>query len=403
MRFNYIATNKDGKTQQGILEAPTRDEAVAMLSRQQLKPVVIKNSGSRNFNLSFANKVKSRDLVIFTRQLSTMVSAGVPLARAMTTLQTQATNKYFKTVIESITKDIEGGRPMADAFARFPNVFSEVYINMIRAGEAAGILDKILKRLAEQAEKQASMHKKIVSALTYPMVILCITVVAFFFIMIYLMPKISGIIQNLTPGVPLPIQTRILLGVSHILQHYSYIIIPLIVITVFVLMRYIKTPKGKYQFHAVLLRLPVLSTVIRKIAIARFARTFASLMSAGVSVLESLDVTGAAIGNKVIEGELKAAAIEVKNGKQLSETLAKSKNFPPIIGQMLAVGEETGQIDTILEKVADFYDEEVDATIEGLSSIIEPLLIVVLGSVVGLIAASVMGPIASLNKNIGNS
>ncbi len=403
MRFNFIATTKEGKTQQGVLEAPTREEAVSMLARQQLHPVVIKAGGGKSLNLSFGNRVKSRDLVIFTRQLSTMISAGVPLARAMATLQAQSENKYFKTVVESITKDIEGGRPLADAFARYPNVFSEVYVNMIRAGETAGILDKILKRLAAQIEKQSSMHKKIVSAMTYPMVILCITVVAFFFIMIYLMPKISGIISSLTPGAQLPPQTRFLLGLSHIMQHYAIIIIPLLVAGTFVTLRYIKTPKGKYQFHAVLLRLPILSVVIRKIAIARFARTFASLMSAGVSVLESLDVTGAAIGNKVIEAELKTAAVEVKNGKQLSETLAHSRNFPPIISQMLAVGEETGQIDTILEKVADFYDEEVDATIEGLSSIIEPLLIVVLGSVVGLIAASVMGPIASLNKNIGNS
>lgn len=403
MKFNYIATTKDGKTQQGMLEAPNREEAVAMLGRQQLKPVVIKSGGGKGWNISIGNKVKSRDLVIFTRQLSTMVSAGVPLARALSTLQTQSDSKYFREVIESITKDVEGGRPLADAFGRYPNVFSEVYVNMVRAGEAAGILDKILKRLAEQNEKQASIHKKIVSAMMYPTVIMCIMIVAFFFIMIYLMPKISSIIQSLTPGAQLPIQTRILLGVSHVMQHYAAIFVPAIIVLVIFILRYIKTPKGKYQFHLFLLKFPILSTVIRKIAIARFARTFASLMSAGVSVLESLDVTGAAIGNKVIEAELKAAAVEVKNGKQLSETLAKSKNFPPIISQMLAVGEETGQIDTILEKVADFYDEEVDATIEGLSSIIEPILIVILGSVVGLIAASVMGPIASLNKNIGNS
>jgi type IV pilus assembly protein PilC len=402
MRFNYIATNKDGKTQQGTMEAPKREDAVAMLVRQQLRPVMLKAAGGKSLNFSLGNHVKSRDLVIFTRQLATMVSAGVPLARAMSTLQTQTNNKYFKTVIESISKDIEGGRPLADAFARFPNVFSEVFVNMIRAGEAAGILDQILKRLAAQSEKEASMRKKIISAMTYPAVIFSITVVAFFFIMIYLMPKLTGIIANLTPGAKLPVQTRVLLGISHILQHYALIYIPLSIILVVVTLRYIKTPKGKYNFHRVLLKLPVLSGVIRKIAIARFARTFASLMSAGVGVLESLDVTGAAVGNKVIEAELKAAAVEVKNGKQLSETLAKSKNFPPIISQMLAVGEETGQIDTILEKVADFYEEEVDATIEGLSSIIEPLMIVVLGSVVGVIAASVMGPIAGLNKNIGN-
>ena len=235
------------------------------------------------------------------------------------------------------------------------------------------------------------------------MVIGIITVIAFFGIMIFVMPKLAKIITDLGgPNAQLPIYSRVLLSLSAYMQKYAVPIIIVTTIAIFLFRRYIKTPKGKFWWHATLLRMPIVKDIIVKIAIARFSRTFASLMTAGVSVLDSLRITGGAIGNKVIEKELSEAAKEVKNGKQLSEPLSKSKHFPPIVSQMIAVGEETGQIDTILVKVADFYEEEVETTIDGLSSIIEPLMIVVLGAIVGVIAASVMGPIASLSKNIGN-
>jgi type IV pilus assembly protein PilC len=221
--------------------------------------------------------------------------------------------------------------------------------------------------------------------------------------MIFVIPKIGKILKDLGgDDAQLPVYTQAMLSISDFMRANAVPIGIVIFIAVILIRRYIRTPKGKYKFHALLLRTPIINMIIIKVAIARFARTFASLMSAGVSVLDALDVTGGAIGNKVIEEELKDAAKEVKNGKQLSEPLSKSKHFPAIVSQMLAVGEETGQIDTILVKVADFYEEEVETTIDGLSSIIEPLMIVVLGGMVGLIAASVMGPIASLSKNVGN-
>ncbi len=353
--------------------------------------------------MSFGHKVKIKDLSIFTRQLSTMVGAGVSLTKALSTLQTQTRNKYFQKVILDISKDIESGMPLADAFAKFPNVFSDVYVNMVRAGEAGGILDEILKRLASQIEKDASMRKRIKSAMAYPVVILTVTVVAFFGIMIFIIPKLGKIIKDLGgENASLPIYTEVMLGISDFLQQNAVFVIGATIIIVFVTRRYIRTPKGKFRFHALLLKIPVVKTVLIKIAVARFARTFASLMSSGVGVLDALEVTGGALGNKVIEKELKEAAQEVKNGKPLSEPLARSKYFPPIVAQMLAVGEESGQIDTILVKVADFYEEEVSATIDGLSSIIEPIMIVMLGGIVGIIAASVMGPIANLSKNVQN-
>lgn len=423
MKFTYTAT-KDGKTLQGTVEAADKATLVSMLTKQGAKPIVIKLADAKDSNKKIKGRVKLKDIVVFTRQLSTMVGAGVPLTRAMYTLQSQSESKTFQAIVGAISKDIEGGMALADAFAKHPQAFSDVYVNMVRAGEAGGILDEILKRLASQVEQDSSMRKKIKSAMTYPVVILSITVLAFFGIMIGVIPKIGKILTDLGgPDAQLPVYTQVLLNISSFMLAHSIIsyippfnFIPIInqtpnalfalaaaAVGIFFLRRYIKTPSGKYKFHAFLLRVPVLKGILIKIAIARFSRTFASLMGAGVGVLDALEVTGQAIGNKVIEAELKEAAKAVKNGKQLSEPLSQSSHFPPIVSQMLAIGEETGQIDTILIKVADFYEEEVTTMIDGLSSLIEPLMIVVLGGIVGVIAASVMGPIASLSKNIGNN
>ncbi len=402
--FTYTAT-KNGKTIHGSAEAASKQSLLDSLRKQGAQPLVIKVAGTRGrsrFQLGFGKKVKLKDLAIFTRQLSTMVSAGVPLIRALTTLQEQAKSKFFQGVLTAVSKDVEGGAPLADAFAKHPSVFSDVYVNMVRAGESGGILDEILKRLALQIERDSSMRKRVKSAMVYPIVILTVTVLAFFGIMIFIIPQLGAIIKDLGgEDARLPIYTEVMLSLSEFMQQNAILMAIALVGMVIGFRVYVKTPKGKYNLHRTLLKIPVIKTIIIKVAVARFSRTFASLMSSGVGVLEALDVTGGAIGNKVIEAELKEAAKAVKNGKQLSESLANSSYFPPIVSQMLAVGEESGQIDTILVKVADFYEEEVAATVDGISSIIEPVMIIILGSIVGVIAASVMGPIASLSKNIG--
>lgn len=400
--FEYTAVTKEGKSVSGVVDASTKEALVETLHKQGLRPLLVKQKTSRG-SLSFGKpKVKLKDLVMFTRQLSTMVSAGVPLTRSLSTLQEQTDNKYFKTVIGSITKDVEGGMTIGESMAKFPNVFSDVYVNMVKAGEAGGILDEILKRLASQVEQEASMRKKIKSAMTYPVVIGTIAVIAFFGLMIFVMPKMGKIIKDLGgPDAKLPVYSQFLLDLSGYMQKYAIPMFITIGVVIFLIRRYIKTTKGKYKFHLLLLKTPIMKDILIKIAVARFARTFASLMSAGVSVLDALQVTGGAMGNKVLERELQEAAKEVKNGKPLSEPIAKSKYFPPIVSQMLAVGEETGQVDTILIKIADFYEEEVTTVIDGIASIIEPVMIIVIGAMVGVIAASVMGPISSLSKNIG--
>ncbi len=405
MKFTYKALrNKDNTDVSGVIEATNREAAMAALNHQGLHPLLVTEETGHKFSLGLGKKVKTSDMVIFTRQLSTMISAGVPIARGLATLQESANTPYFKEVLGKVTKDIEGGTQLGDAFGKYPNVFDEVYVNMVKAGEEGGILDEILKRLALQVEQNASIKKRVKSAMTYPVVILSITVIAFFGIMFILMPKIAKILQDLGgPDAKLPFYTQMLIDLSQFCRQYAYIIIPGAVLIIWGLRRYINTPKGKYQFHSLMLRTPVVKSIITKVAIARFSRTFASLMSAGVGVLDALAVTGNAIGNKVIEKELADAAVEVKNGKQLSEVLANSPHFPKIVSQMLAVGEETGSTDTVLIKVADFYEEEVAVAIDGLASVIEPIMIIILGAGVGLIAASVMGPIASLSNNVGGS
>lgn len=402
--YTYSALNNQGQHITGTITATSRDEAVKSLRQQGHRPLVVKEAKQAAFNLSLGKrKVKSKDLVIFTRELSTMVSAGVALPKILDTLAGQAENKYFKEVIAGVNHDVESGAPLADAMAKYPNVFSDVYINMVRAGESGGILDEILKRLAKQEEKDAAIKAKVKSATTYPLVLLTITVLAFFILTIFVVPKIGALVLNLGgPNAKLPPQTVAMLAISKFIRHQWYLVMLVIVGGPLFLNRWRKTPKGKPKFDAIMLRVPIFKTIVAKVAIARFARTFASLMGAGVTVLESLQVTSHAIGNYVIEQELLKASSEVREGRQLSQALAKSQLFPPIVSQMLSVGEETGKTDEVLAKVADFYEEEVDAVIDSLSSILEPIMIVIMGSMVGLIAISVIGPITSLNQTLQN-
>lgn len=405
-KFLFIATNKLGKTVSGTIEAADRPAVIAALGKQGMQPVSIKEGGSAKKGLSLGGllgrgRVKSDDLVMFTRQLSAMVSAGVPLLRALNSLRQHAESAALQEVLEGVIKEVEEGASLADALAKFPGTFSDVYINMVRAGEAAGILDEILKRLALQQEKNATIRKKVKSSMTYPTVLIVITIVAFFGLMLFVIPQIGKILTDLGgPDAELPAITQIMLGISGFFTNFWFIVFPALGGLVFLLLRYLKTPRGKSQLHHLVLKLPGIKTIASKVAVARFARTFSALMGAGVAVLEALEVTAHAIGNVVYEKSLIDAAEQVKNGAALSSVLEQDPLYPAIVAQMLAVGEETGQTDTVLVKVADFYEEEVDVAIDGLSAIIEPVMIVFMGGMVGLIAASVMVPIASLAQNI---
>jgi len=407
-KFAYVAVDLQQKPVNGTTELPDRASVIAALTKQNLRPVSIKEIadkkgfGGIDFNNLFqSNKVKTDQLVTFTRQLSAMVGAGVPLLRSLTSLEKHAEDPVLKKTLGLIIRDVEGGNSLANSLAKFPMVFNDIYVNMVRAGEAAGILDDILKRLAYQQEKSAAIRKKIKSAMAYPTVLIVITVLAFFGLMLFVIPQIGTILTDLGgPDAKLPGITLFMLGLSHIITTFWYIIFPAFAAGVYVLIRYIRTPRGRRQLDQLLLKIPGVKGIVRKSAVARFARTFSALMGAGVAVLECLDVTSRAVGNILFQEAIQQAAIEVKNGKSLSSVIEANELFPSIVSQMLAVGEETGQTDTVLIKVADFYEEEVDLAIEGISSIIEPVMIVVMGGMVGLIAASVMTPIAQLSQNV---
>lgn len=406
--FYYIAVDAKNNTKSGALESVDRSGALAALARQNLKAISVKEGDGKKAAFGAGdffgkNKIKSDDLVLFTRQLSAMVGAGVPILRALASLHDHSERKSLQTVIEGVIKDVEAGSTLADALMKYPNAFNDVYVNMVRAGEAAGILDDILKRLALQQEKNASIRKKVKSAMSYPVVLMGITVIAFFGLMIFVIPQIGKIVKDLGgPDAQLPLLTQVMLNISGFMTSNIWWLIPLIIGGVVLLLRYLKTPVGKKHLDSIVLIIPGLNNIIIKLAIARFARTFSALMGAGVAVLEALTVTAHAVGNSIYEQALLDAANEVKEGKNLSSVIEKNALFPPIVAQMLAVGEETGQTDTILIKVADFYEEEVDTAIEGVSAIIEPVMIVVMGGMVGLIAASVMLPIANMSQTIKN-
>jgi len=330
-----------------------------------------------------------------------MVGAGVPLLRALTSLNKYTNDKALKEILETVVKNVEGGMPLGEALSKHPETFNDIYTNMVRAGETAGILDEILARLALQQERSSEIRKKVRSAMAYPMVLVVITVLAFFGLMLFVVPQIGTIVKDLGgPDAELPAITQFMLGLSSFMTSYWYLVAVGLVGGLAFLLRYTKTPKGKHRFDSLLLSIPGVRGIVRKMAVARFARVFSSLMGAGVAVLQALDVTSRAVGNSLFEEALKNAAREVKNGRSLAAVVEKDDLFPGIVSQMLAVGEETGQTDTVLLKVAEFFEDEVDLSIDSVSSIIEPVMIIIMGSMVGLIAASVMLPIAQLSQNI---
>ncbi len=405
--FSYVALDAKGNPVNSTTDQTDRSKVISTLVKQGLRPISIKevkvSAASLSVGKMLSNKkVKTDQLVMFTRQLSAMVGAGVPLLRALTALSDHvAESPTLKKILLNVIHDIEAGSTLGDALDKYPDVFNDVYVNMVRAGEAAGILDDILKRLALQQEKSSTLRKKIRSSMAYPLVLLSITVLAFFGLMLFVIPQIGKVLTDLGGAdAKLPALTLAMLWVSNIMTSYWYIMFALIGGATYGILRYVKTPKGKYQRDTLLLKIPVVSTTFKKVAVAHFARTFSALIEAGVAVLEALSVTSRAVGNVVYEEALMAAEAEVKNGRSLSSVIAANPLFPPIVSQMILVGEETGQTDQVLVKVADFYEEEVDVAINGLSTIIEPVMIVIMGGMVGLIAASVMLPIAGLAQTI---
>mgnify|MGYP000859272083 CR=1 FL=1 len=403
MLFSYRAVDKKNEIIEATVEASDQKAAVEAIRKIGYRPLAVRKAKTNSFfTTKKAPKGKKDELVVFTRQLSAMISAGVPLVRSLHSLS-GGTETKLTVAIKDVADQIESGYSFADSLAQHPDLFDDIYVNMVRAGEAAGIMDDILKRLALQQEKSATIRKKVKSAMAYPKVLMGIMTLAFFGLMMFVVPQIGEITVKMSDGKgEMPGVTKVMIGISDFILGYWYILFPILGGIIFGVSRYLKTPQGKVNFDRLILKIPGVKEIITKIAVSSFTRTFSALIGAGVSVIKTLEVSSNAVGNSVYKDALMNAAKDIKNGKQLSEVLgADRKLWPEIVEQMLAVGEETGNTDTVLVKVADFYDEEVDLAIDQISNIIEPVMIVLMGAMVALVAASVMLPIANLSQNIG--
>lgn len=405
--FSYSARDKSGGVQKGSVFAPDRAAATAAIQAKGLTPILVKEEARAQSKTAAsmldklgAGKIKLEDKVIFTRQFATMINAGVPIAQSLGILERQSQSKKLRAAVADIQKSVTGGATLSNSMALHPEAFNQIYVNMVKAGEAGGILDQVLDRLATQQEKDAYIVSKIKGAMIYPGVVTTATIAAFFFLMTVIVPGLSGVFQNV--GASLPWYTVLLLNLSHFMVHSWYLLIGGAVAIVVAFSRWRATTGGRRIIDRMMLKLPIFGPILVKVNVARFARTFGSLMSSGITVVEAINSTRSALGSTVYQDELTEVARRVKNGRPMSEQIQGSKNFPPIVGQMLAVGEETGQMDTILLKLADFYEAEVDNVVSGLTAIIEPILIVVLGGMVGFIVISVFGPLSNLSSTVGN-
>ncbi len=387
--FTYTARTAQGELKTATIDAPTREDVVAQLRRQRLS--IVKVDEETKAKRPRRGSIKMRDVVIFTRQFSTMINAGLPLVQALDILAKQTENKNLSNVTRSVVFDVESGHTVADALAKHPNAFTDLYVNMVAAGEAGGILDTILMRLATFLEKNDALVRKVKGAMIYPGVIMSVAFIAISVLLLFVIPVFETMFASV--GLALPLPTRIVMGLSRFLKTYWWAIgMGAFGFTV-LFRRYYKTPNGKLLIDRMMLKLPVLGDVLRKSAVSRFTRTLGTLISSGVSILDGLEITAKTAGNRVIQDAIMASRSSIASGETIAAPLQKSNVFPPMVISMIAVGEQTGGLDEMLSKIADFYDEEVDAAVSGLLSLLEPVMIVFLGVVVGGMVVAMYLPI----------
>jgi len=386
--FTYTARSFQGEMRTATLEAASRDDVIAQLRRQRLNVVKIDEAIPKKPK---RGHIKMRDIVIFTRQFSTMINAGLPLVQAMTILAEQSQNKTLSEITRKIVFDVESGNTVADAMGKHPQAFSSLYVNMVAAGEAGGILDTILMRLATFMEKNDALIRKVKGAMIYPGVIMTVAAIAVTVLLIFVIPVFENLFSS--AGLALPLPTRVVMGASRFLKAYWFVVLGAVAASVFMFKRYRATSSGKLRIDRFLLAVPVLGDVLRKAAVSRFTRTLGTLISSGVSILDGLEITAKTAGNRVVQDAIMESRTSIAGGDTISAPLKKSGVFPPMVISMIAVGEQTGGLDEMLSKIADFYDEEVDAAVSNLLSLLEPVMIVFLGVVVGGMVVSMYLPI----------
>jgi type IV pilus assembly protein PilC len=395
--FNYTARTPAGELQSGSIDLPAENDVVAHLRKNRMIVVKVQQA-PKDIKISFGGGVSTRDIVIFTRQFATMINSGLPLVQALEILAEQTENPKLKAVTKAVVYDVESGHTLADALRKHPKAFSDLYVNMVAAGEAGGILDTILLRLATFMEKNDALVRKVKGAMIYPAVIFSVAGLCVMVLLIFVIPVFQQMFSSIGQQLPLP--TRIVIGMSNVLKGYWWLIGGIVAAGVFGIKRYYATPAGRLNLDKVLLSMPVLGDVIRKSSVSRFTRTLGTLIASGVSILEGLEITAKTAGNRVIHDAVMESRNSIAGGETIAAPLQKSKVFPPMVISMIAVGEQTGGLDEMLSKIADFYDEEVDAAVENLLSAMEPIMIVALGGIVGGMIIAMYLPIFSMINTV---
>jgi type IV pilus assembly protein PilC len=394
-RFVWKGRAAGGQLQTGELVADSLEAAVAQLRRQRITTTQVRPKRKRRgFGLKRRQRISGHDLAVFTRQFSTMINSGLPLVQCLEILSKQTENAALREVILDVMARVEAGASLSEALARRPEAFDALYVNMVDAGEAGGILDNILMRLATYIEKAVALRRKVKGAMTYPIVVGVVAVSAALFMLLFIIPVFAKVFADFGGQLPLP--TRIVVGLSDLLKTTWWALLAAGVGCAFAVRRYYRTESGRRVIDAGLLRAPIIGDVLRKTAIARFTRTLGTMIASGVPILAGLEVTAKTAGNKLIEEAVMAARSGIREGETISAPLEKSAVFPPMVVQMIAVGEETGALDTMLERIANFYDEEVNSAVESLTSIIEPVMIVVMGVMVGGMVVAMYLPMFKL-------
>jgi len=399
MQFAYKAKDNNGKLTEGMVEAPDEKAAIARLRGQRLSVTEIKAGGKSGKQGKKGGSIDNKDVVIFSRQLSTLVSSGVPIVQGLTILSEQAEAPNFKLVLGALRTDIEAGLSIADAMKKHPNAFTELYVAMIRAGEVGGILDTILERLSAYLEANEALKAKVKAAMMYPAVVFSAAGLITIFLVVFVIPIFKDIFAGF--GAELPFITQMLINISDFMRSKILYMLPIIVGGGWGFRRWMKTEKGQWKVDEISLKLPIFGILLKKVAIAKFSRTLGTLIKSGVPILQGLETVAKTAGNKVIEAAIDNSQKSIKEGGRISDPLKKANIFPPMVIQMISVGEETGGLDNMLTKIADFYDQEVDTAVKGLTSMLEPLIMIFLGVVIGTIVIAMFMPMFSLGEMVG--
>jgi len=399
-KFAWEGTTAEGQVRSGVLDAGTQDEAIARLRSMQITPTKVRKSiGQIEIRLPSFGGVKAKSLVVFTRQLSTMIDAGLPLVQCLDILAAQEPDRAFQKVIYGIKANVEAGSTLADALKKYPKVFDDLFVSMVAAGEVGGVLDTILQRLAVYQEKAMKLRAKVQAALRYPSFVM-VAAVGIMFIMLWkVIPSFANIFKSVGNR-ELPALTQFVVNLSENFLHYlPFILLALVGLAVaFVMTR--RNPKGRLLMDTAMLRIPVIGPLIRKSAVAKLTRTLGTLIASGVPILDALEISARSSGNKVIERGILYTRARVAEGKNIAGPLEEARVFPKMVVQMIAVGESTGAMDVMLGKIADFYDDEVDAAVDGLTSLIEPMVMIVIGGMVGFVLIAMYLPIFGMAENL---